>query len=333
MRRNAFLALRLCLLALAAWALHRELALVNAHELVAALRSYGWRNISVAVVCTAGSFATLAVFEILALRYVSIARDVPARTALATSFVAHAFGQSIGFSLLTGAAIRARAYERYSVRTRDIARMSAFVTVTVTLGLLASGAVAFLASSQPVSLGRFDVSPRPVGALLAALVLAYLGWSATVPDQSTGQEHWGIARPTLSLATQQVTLSVVDWLLTGTVLFAFLPAGINLGYFAFVRAYLMAQTAGMVSHVPGGLGVFEAVLVAILFGATPGAGTAAIVASLVMYRVVYYLIPLGIALLFAAMAEFRRTHRGASFGPSLGTQVNPAADGVGSNAT
>lgn len=98
-------------------------------------------------------------------------------------------------------------------------------------------------------------------------------------------------------------LSLADWLLVGTLLYVLLPTALPLKYAAFLRAYLVAQTAGVVSHVPGGVGVFEAVLLTLLVPAAPAGGVGLLAASLVVYRVIYYLVPLAVAIVMFVIVE------------------------------
>ncbi len=253
----------------------------------------------------------LGVFELLALRDTAAykgceaAGEVPRGAAMMTSFVANAFSQSIGLAVLTGSAVRLRAYSRYGVRGPAIARVSAFVTLTATLGLLAAGGVAFFAGPAAMKLGPFSLSMRAFGVLLSLPSLAYLAW-AILGKGVIGGAKWNLRPPSRRLAFSQVALSVFDWLLTGTVLFVLLPATAAVGYFAFLGVYLIAQTVGVVSHIPGGLGVFEASFLSLLGGAVavPAAGLLAV--SLLMYRIVYYLVPLIAAMGVAAVVDFRQ---------------------------
>lgn len=293
--------MRLGLLVLAGWALRRELAGVQTDELLRQFGGYGWRHATLALTGTLASFLVLGLIELLAIRHANTAH-IPRRTAMTTAFVANAFSQSIGLALLTGAAVRLRAYARRGVTASAVARISAFVTLTITLGLLACGAVAFLASREPLRALRLTLPVHPLGALLGLAVLAYLAWSLFAVRGQVGRGRWQLRRPRPRAAVAQLLLSSSDWLLTGTVLFAVLPSSLGFEYGALLRAYLVAQTAGMASHVPGGAGVFEAVMLTLL---AHGAVTqrAGLVAALVMFRVVYYLLPLLVALGVAAVAE------------------------------
>lgn len=301
--------MRLGLLVLAGWALRRELAGVQMDELLRQFGGYGWPHATLALAGTVASFLVLGLIETLAIRHANTAH-IPRRTAMTTAFVANAFSQSIGLALLTGTAVRVRAYARRGVDTAAVARISAFVTLTVTLGLLACGAIAFLASREPVRALGMTLSVHPLGIVLGLAVLAYFAWSVVAIRDHVGRGRWQLRRPRPRAALAQLLLSSADWLLTGTVLFAVLPSTAGIEYGTLLRAYLVAQTAGMASHVPGGAGVFEAVMLTLL---ATGSATQRVelVAALVMYRVVYYLLPLLAALAVAAVAELRprRVHR------------------------
>lgn len=295
--------MRLGLLVLAGWALRRELAGVRTDELVRQFGEYGWRHATLALIGTVASFLVLGLIERLAIRHANTT-PIPRRSAMTTAFVANAFSQSIGLALLTGVAVRLRAYARRGADAPAVARISAFVTLTVTLGLLACGAVAFLASTEPLRVLRATLPVRPIGVALALAVLAYLAWSVVAVRDQVGRGRWQLRRPRPRAALAQLLLSSADWLLTGSVLFAVLPSSLGLEYTALLRAYLVAQTAGMASHVPGGAGVFEAVMLTLL---ATGAVTqrAGLVAALVTFRIVYYLLPLLAALGVAAVSELR----------------------------
>jgi uncharacterized membrane protein YbhN (UPF0104 family) len=297
------------LLVLAAWALRRELAGLDVTELLHQLRGYGLAHLAIGVACTAGSFLALGIIEQLALGYARRDEVVPRRVGMITAFVANAFSQSIGLALLTGGAVRLRAYARYRLDGADVARVSAFVTLTVTVGLLTTGAGAFLASTAPLRVQHAALSVHPVGAVLALIVLGYLGWSHFGSRDRIGRGSWEVRRPSLALAVQQVALASCDWLLTGSILYAVLPSSLGIGYGTALRVYLVAQTVGVISHVPGGAGVFELIVLALLAPLIAPEQRAAVVASLVVFRVIYYLLPLAAALAIAAVAELRPAHR------------------------
>lgn len=77
----------------------------------------------------------------------------------------------------------------------------------------------------------------------------------------------------------------------------------TLGVAGFPAVFAVALVIGVLSHVPGGIGVFEAVMIAVL---TPFMLIEEIAAALVVYRLVYYLVPFlfGTALLIAGEMFF-----------------------------
>ena len=281
---------------------------MHAGDLARQLASYGWRHGALALAATAASFIALGLIESLALRSAAARVRIPRRSAMATAFVANAFSQSIGLALLTGAAVRLRAYSRHRLDASAVARTSAFVTLTITLGLVACTAVALLASGDSPSLATVALPARPVGLVLLLVVVAYVTWSVVASRDLVGRGRWRLRRPTGRVAAAQLLLSSADWVLTGTVLFAVLPTAAGLGFAALLRAYLIAQTVAMLSHVPGGAGVFEAVMLTLAARSQP-AQQAAVVAALVSFRIVYYLLPLLGALIVAAVTELRPRRR------------------------
>ncbi len=313
-RAIASILLRAGLLAVAVLFLRRELDGVGLDGLLASIRRYEASRVLLALPLTAASFLTLGAFEFLALRYVGkrAERIIPRRTALATSFVAHAYSQSVGLAILTGTAVRLRSYSRYGLDALDIARLSVFVTATARLGLLTTGGLAFLMTPGRITLMGAPLSLAPLGILLLIPVACYLAWGVFGSADFQGRGRWRIRRPVLRVALQQIGISSLDWALAGTVLFVLVSRSLQISYGELLTIYLVAQTAAVLSHVPGGVGVFEAVVMG-LFAVHADARVAApalaasVAASLLIYRIVYYLVPLFAAIALSTVAEVIRS--------------------------
>ena len=200
--------------------------------------------------------------------------------------------------------MRIRAYATDALDAMTVARVTTLVTATVSLGLLALVSIALLGVT-PMADVRFPY--RPIGMLLMSIVVLYLGWSLFARWRTATQEASWFAPPPLRTAAALIALSAADWLLTATVLFVVLPPALLLPFPAFVSVYLVAQAIGMLSHVPGGAGVFEATMLTALAASAGSDARAGLVASLVVYRLVYYLVPLGGAILVAIVVEARRS--------------------------
>ena len=274
------------------------------------LRAYDGSQLGFAFGCTAFSFLTLGAMEVVTLRAVGAGR-VPRRKALATAFVAHAFSQSVGVALLSGAAVRLRAYATDALDAVTVARVTTFVTGAISLGLILLASMALLGLTP---IGDPGISYAPVG-LLPAIVVVFLGWSFSARWRSAARERSWFSPPPLQTAAVLIALAAVDWLVTAFVLFVLLPPALPFSYLVFVSVYLVAQAIGMLSHVPGGAGVFEATILSVLAPAADSEIRAGLVASLIVYRLVYYLVPLGAAILVAVAIEARRSR--ASSGSTM----------------
>jgi phosphatidylglycerol lysyltransferase len=255
-------------------------------------------QIGAALALTAVSYAALTLYDVIALRM--IGRPQPWRTAAFASFTSYALSHNLGLSLVTGGSARLRLYGRAGVPAADVLRVVAIAGITFWGGLftVASAAILIHPSSLPVSLaGRgMPVAAAVVLVATAALILAGLRGRRTIHLRG-----WSLPLPTAAEAAAQIGVSCVDLVAASAALYVLVP-GASLHAFApFVLAYVLACAAGLISHVPGGLGVFEAVLAATLPGPP-----AELIAALIAYRVVYYLIPLGAAALLLATMEARR---------------------------
>ncbi|GAB6127376.1 bifunctional lysylphosphatidylglycerol flippase/synthetase MprF [Humidesulfovibrio idahonensis] len=292
-------ALALALLAAAIWALNAQLAGYDLDEIMNTLLRETDRDILLAFGLTAVNFIVLAGYDILALAYIKHPL-APYRPVLA-SFAGNAFSNTIGLSTLAGSSVRYRLYSSWGLTPGEIAKIVVFTTLTLWLGLFSIGGIIF--TVKPLPLPDWVTLPfhttRPLGLILLIAPVAYLYAAARK------ETPWRIGKMTLLLpqfrsALLQVGVASLDWALAAAVLYALLPPWANVNFPLVLGAFLLGQIAGLVSQVPGGLGVFESCL---LFLLTPRIPAPALFAALVAYRVVYYLIPLAIASAILAVRE------------------------------
>lgn len=289
------------LLAGALWVLHRELAAHHPREIAHAVAALPHATLLAALAVTALSYLVLPAYDALALRY--LGRPLGLARTLLTGFTAYAFSQTLGFPLLTGGSIRYRFYAAWGLSSAEIGQLIAFTSLTLWLGALGVGGTA-LATAAPAALDRFPlpiVVTRGLGVLAAAVPLGYVV-ACLLRRRPIIVKGWEIPVPPPRLVLAQAALGVIDWALAATVLWILLPWDSPPPVPAFVGVFIVAQIAGVVSHVPGGLGVFESLVLLLLKGdiATPR-----IVGSLVAYRVIYYLVPFAVAALGLAAYELR----------------------------
>ncbi len=275
------------LFVVALWVLHRELSGERLHQVMAFVRSYSRPQLALAVLLTVVSFAVLTGYDVLALRYVR--RTLPyASTALA-SFLNYSFAQGLGFPLLTGGSVRFRLYSHWGLSAVQITNLIAFASLTFWLGVLTLASAVFLAFPRDISraLSLPLGAVRPLGAMLLLLVALYLSWTWRGRRIVRIRGFW-FRRPPFRLAIGQLVVSSADWLIASSVLFVLLPP-VGISFPAFFGIFLIAFVAGIVSHVPGGIGVFESVVIVLL---PPEVSEGAVFAALMVYRIIYYLLPL-----------------------------------------
>ncbi|HNP36516.1 MAG TPA: bifunctional lysylphosphatidylglycerol flippase/synthetase MprF [Woeseiaceae bacterium] len=285
----------IAMLLVALWLLHRELAGLSRAEIVDHVQSIPLFALLLAVLFAGCGYLVLTVYDAMALRY--LGKSFPYWRSALISFMAFAVGHNVGFVTLTGGAIRYRMYTLAGLAAGDIARIIAFVTLTFAVGVSALLGVAFLL--VPVSettVHWFPPEAFTIGGIgLLLFPLAYLAVSFLRQAPITFR-HLRIPIPRPRFAIAQIAVSVLDISFACASLYILLAPGLDMGFIPFLGIYLIAMGVGVASSVPGGIGVFEAVMVA----AFPHVETAVMLGTMIVYRLVYYVLPLGFALVLLA---------------------------------
>ena len=290
LRRAAPAAIGLALFFAALEVLRTELRQVTWVTLSRDVVSIPPLRLAVALALTVVNYALLTGYDLLA--FVYIGRQVARTRVAVASFVAYAVANNVGFAMLSGASLRYRFYSRWGVTGEELSRIVFFYVTTFWLGLLLVGGVSLATSPLPSDLqlpGRTIVVAT--GWVLAAVAIAYVAVTCirTAPLRLSRLE---VPLPPPRLAVAQLVVSTCEWVLAGSVLYALLPPGAP-PLLAFLGAFLAAQLMGLASHVPGGVGVFEGLMILLL---QPYFTSGALLPPLIVYRAVYYLLPLSAAL-------------------------------------
>ncbi len=281
----------LLLLVAIAFGLHRVLAKVGLAEIFAAFLATPFWDVVRAVGLLGGSICIMAAYDLPGVYFARRAGDGPrlpyANIGLA-SFCAYALSHVLGAAALTAAAIRLRFYAHWDVPPGGIARIVALSGSSFTLGLLTLlGALLLLdPSSVPVPGSLAPPLLRIVGAGLLAVPVAYV--TAARGRESVTLFGKRIALPGGRIALAQISVSCLDIACACAILHAVLPAEPGLTYPLTLSLYLGAFAAGALSGLPGGVGVFDSVLLLGLAGFLPPAEA---LGAILLFRVMYFLIP------------------------------------------
>lgn len=291
----------LLLLVLSLWAIAHELHEYNYRDILNSLAAIPKSRLSWAIWLTALGYLVMIGYDILGFNYIN--RSLNWNKIAFTNFISSAFSNTIGFALLTGSAIRYRFYANWGVSAIAIAQVIAFANFTFWLGMFAVAGLLFLINPLkiPTQLHLPFATVRPIGVIFLLLVVVYLLGSIFIKQPLIIREH-EFRFPSIKISLAQIAISSFDWILAAAVLYALLPSNISLSYLDFLGIYLLAMFAGVVSNVPGGLGVFETIILLIL---SSKISAAAVLGSMLAYRGVYYFLPLLVAAGLLGLYEIR----------------------------
>ncbi|MBD2090314.1 UPF0104 family protein [Microcoleus sp. FACHB-1515] len=278
-----------------------ELRQNNHQDILRSLAAISKLRLLSAIALTVVNYWVLTGYDLLALRYVR--RSLPYRRVLLTAIISYAISNSVGFAVLTGGAIRYRLYSLWGMGAIDIARIVAFSNLGFWIGLFAIGGAVFWLEpiAIPALLHLPFTSVRPISVLFLTLALAYL-ITSLVSQRSIKIGRWLVPHLPINLSLLQILLTSLDWAIAGGVLYVLLPES-DISFPAFFGVYLLAQMAGLISHVPGGLGVFETIVLLLLEAKIPSVD---LIGAMLAYRGIYYFLPLGVAIVLLSFYEVKQ---------------------------
>lgn len=252
-------------------------------------------------------YAVYAGIDGLARRFLRHA--LPLHKTLAIAAISYAINLNLGV-LLGSVGVRLRLYHQSGLGQAMAARVVLFGSVTNWLGYCWLAGFLFMAG--PVdTLARWGIGPatvRAIGAVILAAGVVYLFLCAASVRVRWGRRFARAALPPFRMALAQSGLAIASWSLMGAIVYVLL--GGRVPYPEALAILLFCSIAAMVAHIPGGLGVTEAIFVAALSGRLPGHE---VLAAILMYRVLYQWLPLGFALpAYLALELHARRNRRAS---------------------
>ncbi len=307
-RRTLALAVALLLGGLGLLALTQLLREVHFQQIRTAWAAIGAGRFAIAILLTIVSYLALTCYDVLALR--AVGRPLRYRVAALASFTSYAIGNNLGLSFLTGGSARYRVYSAEGLGVGDVARVVALASLAFWTGLLLlAGALLASGLGQPALFGAQPPpwAARVLGLLLLLVPLFLLLWTGR-NGRTLRLGRFHLLLPGRRLAAAQMLVAIVDLASSSMVLLALVPGAGLAEWPAFFVGYVLAVVLALVSAVPGGVGVFEAVLLAAL----PALGRPELVAALLGYRLVYYLLPLLLAGVLVVAGEGERLRHPAT---------------------
>lgn len=306
------------------WPWAKRLAIVAFLIFVVALlvmqaRAIEWANVfstmrayPVTVLITGAALAALShviysTFDLIGRHYTGHTLPVP--TVMAITFVSYAFNLNLG-TIVGAVGMRVRLYSRLGLEPAVIARIVGSSMLTNWLGYFFLAGVAFLCwpLQLPDEWHLGVLALRVGGAALLLVALGYLLLCAFSKRREWSVRGHEIALPGFRVALLQLLLSSANWAVMAGAMYVLLQGKVS--YPMVLGVLLIGAVAGVASRVPAGLGVLEAVFVAVL---APPLSSTTLIAAVLCYRAAYYWLPLAVAaVLYLAMEANARKLAGSS---------------------
>jgi len=245
------------------------------------------------------AYAALAWYDRIALIHLGRQRGISFFYIAVCSFVTYALSHNIGASVFSGGMVRLRAYTAKGLSAAEIAVLVALCSFTFAFGTLILLGLVLLVEPEIIrpltTLSRHfaigDSAARLVGVGLLAFCLLYtLGAWLKLRPLKIG--NFKIVYPGLHIVARQYLAAPLELIGAAGIIYFALPSEGNPGFQIVLGAFLLSFSAGLLSQVPGGVGVMEAVFLAVM----PGVPATAVFAALLVWRLFYLLLPLAMSI-------------------------------------
>ncbi|MBC7958086.1 MAG: UPF0104 family protein [Cytophagales bacterium] len=258
-------------------------------EVGTALRAYPARTLLAAAALAALSHAIYSSFDLFGRHWTQ--HGLPVRQVMPLTFVCYAFNLNLG-ALVGGFAMRYRLYSRLGLPADTITRVVGMSMVTNWLGYLVLAGTAFSAQiiTPPAGWHVGALALQVLGVGLLVLAAAYLLACTFSPGRTLSLRGHEFTLPSGRVAGLQLAVSSLNWAVMGCVLYVLLQGRVD--YTLVLGTLLVAAVAGVLTHIPAGLGVLEAVFIALIGSQVP---RNELLGALLAYRALYYLVPLLLA--------------------------------------
>ena len=276
---------------------------VNWEDVYNVIVNYNRLAVLSAVALVIVSYLTYGCYDLIGRAYCG--HKLAKRQVMLVSFICYAFNLTLS-TWVGGVAMRYRLYSRLGLDSATITRIFSLSIATNWLGYILLAGIVFSAGMVPIPGGWFigETTLRIIGVVLLAVVAVFL-WACAFSKR----RKWTIRRqtlqlPSLRMALFQFAVSSANWLVMGAIIWLLLARQVD--YPIVLGVLLISSIAGVIIHIPAGIGVLEAVFLALLSGQHASHGT--IIAALLAYRVLYFILPLLLALVLYLMLESRAKH-------------------------
>ncbi|HTF94795.1 MAG TPA: lysylphosphatidylglycerol synthase domain-containing protein [Cellvibrio sp.] len=280
--------------------LYTLLKKIEWQEVKETLLSYEVKTLLIGLLIALCSYIVFASYDLIGKKYT--AHSIPAKQIIPLGAVCYAFNLNLS-SWVGGIALRYRLYSRLGLEVSTITKVLTMSWITNWLGYMIIAGVIFSLGllELPDSWKLGTTALQFIGVALIGVATTYLLACRFAKRRSLHIYNHEITLPDFRLSIVQAGLATLNWSLMGLLIFILLPDG-KIGYPTILGILLISSIAGLITHIPAGLGVLEAIFITMLQHQL-SKGT--ILAALIGYRILYFLIPLAIAIIIYLILESR----------------------------
>ncbi|SET05782.1 lysylphosphatidylglycerol synthase domain-containing protein [Kosakonia radicincitans] len=273
---------------------------VNWDDVWQVIRDYNRTALLSAVALVIVSYVLYGFYDLLGRAYCG--HKLAKRQVMLVSFICYAFNLTLS-TWVGGIGMRYRLYSRLGLPGSTITRIFSLSITTNWLGYILLGGVIFTFGVVQIPAHWYidEHTLRIVGVVLLLVIIGYLWCCAFAKRRHLTVKGHKLVLPSWKFAVAQLVISSANWIAMGAIIWLLL--GMKADFFFVLGVLLVSSIAGVIVHIPAGIGVLEAVFIALLAGEHVAQGT--IIAALLAYRVLYYFLPLLLALIGYLALESR----------------------------
>lgn len=292
-------ALSLLIVAIAASTLSKSIHSIEFGRVASAIKDFPVERMLVAGGFVAGSYLALTFYDLFALRIIGRG-DIFYRIAAFASFTSYTIGHNLGATVFTSGIVRFRIYSSWGVNLIDIAKIAFVTALTYWLGN--AFVLGFGMSNAPAAASAFDELPawmnRMIGLSALMAIAGYLAWLSPRP-RVIGRSTWQLILPGPRATLVQISIGAMDLTCVALAMYTLLPGMPVIDFATFLVIFIASMLLGVMSYVPGSLGVLEAAM----FIGLPQFQREELLASLLIFRLMNFVFPLGLAVSLFGLRE------------------------------
>ncbi|MCS6961891.1 MAG: lysylphosphatidylglycerol synthase domain-containing protein [Deltaproteobacteria bacterium] len=268
-------------------------------EILKELKKISLFDFLVIVTLVTVNYLVLSLIDYVALKTV-LRNNIKFKIAFSSSFVANSFSYNLGAPLVVGTFFRFRILSLAGISMKQILDAIILVSFHYWVAL----AVCFSMISLVTSiLGYQSIFSPTISSVMTLVSTGGLVFYFFFLEKRRIFKIFNLKflTPPRPVIQKILLVCILDWLTHYSVFYFCIP-GHSVNYLELAVPFLLSQTVGLISHIPGGFGVFESVGFLTLKNIIK---PEALIAGMIVYRLFMYFVPLLIAAVIYSLFELK----------------------------